>query len=77
VTTSRILSARIAGLTRHAMHGSEELSRRGREAMLSRFEAQVDPEGKLRPEERRSRALALRKAHMTRLAIASAAARKR
>jgi hypothetical protein len=77
VTTSRSLSNRIGGLTRHALHGSEELSRRGREAMLARFEAQVDPEGKLRPDERRSRAVALRKANMTRLALTSAAARKR
>jgi hypothetical protein len=77
VTTSRTLRARIGGLTRHAMHGSEDLSRRGRDAMLARFEAQVDPEGKLRPEERRSRAVALRKAHMARLALASAVARRR
>jgi hypothetical protein len=75
VTTSRTLSARIAGFTRHALNGSEELSRKGREAMLARFAAQVDPQNLLSESERLSRALALRRAYMTRLALASAEAR--
>jgi rubrerythrin len=48
-----------------------------RKAMLDRFEKQVDPEGKLTPQERAKRAEWARKAHMQRLALKSVAARQR
>jgi hypothetical protein len=48
----------------------------GRAAFLARFEAEVDPEGTLAPEERRRRAEHARRAYFTRLALASAKARR-
>lgn len=47
-----------------------------REGRLRRFEQQVDPEGRLSGDERRARALELRRADMLRLAARSAAVRK-
>ena len=48
-----------------------------RRAAEARFERQVDPEGKLTPQERAWRAEHARKAHMQRMALRSAQARKR
>lgn len=48
-----------------------------RMAALQRFERQVDPEGKLTPQERALRAEHARKAHFQRMALKSAQARKR
>jgi hypothetical protein len=48
---------------------------RARAAALDRFEREVDPDGTLDPKERARRAEHLRKAHMARLALASAKAR--
>ncbi|WP_432050270.1 hypothetical protein [Verrucosispora sp. NA02020] len=48
-----------------------------RTAFIARFERQVDPEGVLPLDERRKRAESAKKAHMLRLAAASAAARAR
>lgn len=48
-----------------------------RAAFIARFERLVDPEGVLPPAERRKRAESAKKAHMLRLAVASAAARRR
>lgn len=48
-----------------------------RKAFIARFERLVDPEGVLPLDERRKRAESAKKAHMLRLAAASAAARKR
>lgn len=48
-----------------------------RRAMLSRFEAEVDPDGKLPPEERAKRAEQARKAYFKRLALKSAEVRRR
>lgn len=53
-----------------------EATRPAREAYLARFEAEVDPDGKLSPAERRRRAEHARKAHMQRLALRSAKARR-
>jgi len=47
-----------------------------REAFLSRFETQVDPENKLTPQERTRRAEHARKAYFLRLAMRSAKARR-
>ncbi|MGH9151554.1 MAG: hypothetical protein ACRD03_03900 [Acidimicrobiales bacterium] len=48
-----------------------------RKAAVERFERQVDPEGVLDPTERALRAEQAKKAHMTRLALKSAQARRR
>ena len=48
-----------------------------REAAWSRFEREVDPEGKLDPRERARRAEHARKAYFLRLAMKSAQARRR
>ncbi len=48
----------------------------GRRAFRERFEAQVDPDGRLDPAERARRADHAYRAHMTRLALASAKARR-
>lgn len=48
----------------------------GRKAALDRFEKQVDPEGKLPPEERAIRAAHAKKAFYTRMALKSAQARR-
>lgn len=47
-----------------------------RAAALARFEAEVDPAGVLAPMERRRRAEHARRAHMKRLALRSAKARR-
>jgi hypothetical protein len=48
---------------------------RGQAGLQARFEKQVDPDGTLNPAERMRRSEAARKAHMQRLALASAKAR--
>lgn len=48
-----------------------------RKAAFDRFEREVDPDGMLTPQERAKRAEWARKAHMQRLALKSAAARRR
>jgi hypothetical protein len=48
-----------------------------RKAALDRFERQVDPVGKLNPAERARRAEHAMRAHMTRIALKSAQARRR
>jgi hypothetical protein len=45
-------------------------------AFLDKFARQVDPEGKLAPEERHRRALSARRAYYLRLSVKAAAARK-
>ena len=54
----------------------EARTRPAREARFKSFEQQVDPDGKLTPAERTRRAENLRRAHMTRMALASAKARR-
>ena len=49
---------------------------KARAALMAKFEAQADPEGKMLPAERGRRAEHLRKAHFQRLALASAKARR-
>lgn len=52
-------------------------TRNAREAFMARFERQVDPDGVLSPADRAARAEHARKAHFARLAMKSAAARRR
>lgn len=51
-------------------------TRPGRDAYFARFEREVDPDGTLDPEERHRRARHLEKAHMARLSLKAAKARK-
>lgn len=68
--------ARIAAHSMHSRHDTEAVTAHGREAFLKSFEAQVDPEGTLTPEERARRAQHALKAHMARLSLQSARARR-
>ena len=72
----RSLRARLAAYAMHAQHDSRHTSAPGRAAFLARFEADVDPDGRLDPEERRRRAEHARSAYFARLALASVAARR-
>ena len=72
----RSLRARLAAHAMHAKHDTDQVSRPGREAFLARFERQVDPDGVMPDAERRRRAEHAKRAHMTRLALRSAQARR-
>ena len=54
----------------------EARTRNAREAFLVKLEQEIDPRGKLTPEERRRRAIQLRKARMQKLAVKSVRARR-
>jgi hypothetical protein len=69
----REMRARIAGITMHAKRGSANAP--ATEGLLRKFEREVDPEQELRPEERRKRAIQLRRAHMLSLALRSSVVR--
>lgn len=64
----RTLRARMAAHAMHARNDSRQVSKPGRDAVLARFEAQVDPDGTLDPDERARRAKHAQRAHMQRLA---------
>jgi hypothetical protein len=72
----RSLRARLAAHSMHAQHDARETTTAARAAFLARFEVEVDPDGTLSPEERRRRAEHARRAYFTRLALASAKARR-
>src|SRR6266540_6339622 len=71
------LQAQQAAHTMHAKHDARKTTAKGRAAFLARFEAEVDPEGTLPPEERRRRAEHARSAYFTRLAFERAKAARR
>lgn len=76
----RVLRARLAGLTFAATHDVAEHMKAAQAAspgQLPYWERQVDPDSVLDEIERRRRADAARRAHMTRLALASARARRK
>ncbi len=73
----RALHARMAAHVLHSRYDSKELTAPARRAFLERFEREVDPDGILPEAERRRRAGHARKAHFTRLALASSRARKK
>ena len=73
---ARSASARMAALTRHAMHDPREATRPARVAWEATFAAKVDPEGVLSPTERATRAERAKKAHMMALSAKAAKARK-
>jgi hypothetical protein len=70
------LRGRIGAYAQKALHDPCELTANARAEFLARFERQVDPNSKLAPAERARRADYARKAHMARLALASARARR-
>jgi hypothetical protein len=72
----RSLRARLAAYALHAQRDPRETTANGRAAFLARFDREVDPQGLLEPDERRRRAEQARRAYFTRLALASAKARR-
>src|SRR5512132_4336322 len=72
----RTLRARLAAHTMHAQHDTRQTTASGRAAFLARFEAEVDPDGRLDPEERARRAEQARRAYFARLSLAAAKARR-
>jgi hypothetical protein len=77
VTQAHALAGRVGGLTTAARHGGRKAAAPALAGFLAKFEREVDPDGRLTPAERKRRAEAARRAHMTRLALKSAAARRR
>lgn len=75
--SERSLRARLAAHAMHAQHDSRETSAPARAAFNARFLDEVDPDRALPEAERARRADHARKAHMTRLSLASAKARRR
>lgn len=71
------LRARYAALVRASQESGTEMTAPARKAFLDRFEREVDPDGTLPPDERARRADAARRAHMTKLAMKSARARRK
>ena len=66
------LRGRIGAFRLHATHDPRATTARARVAFLARFEAELDPERVLEPEERQRRALAARRAYVAQLALRSA-----
>jgi len=75
-TSERALRGRIGAYAQHAKHDPRKTTEAARASFLARFEAEVDPEGKLPTEERKRRAEYARKAYFAKLALASARARR-
>lgn len=69
--------ARIAALTRWSRQDPIVGTVQARTSFLSRFEREADPRGTLPEAERQRRAQAALRAHMLRLALASARSRRR
>ncbi len=75
----RSLRGAIAAETRWAHTSKAERQRaaqRGQDGLIARLKAEIDPEGVLQPDELAMRVENLRRAHMKRLALASAKARR-
>jgi hypothetical protein len=74
--SARTLRARIAALTRAAHYDGREVTAAARSTFLASFLEQVDRDHPGLPEaERQRRAIALRRAHFTRLSFLSSKAR--
>ena len=74
--SERVLRARLAAHAMHGCHDPRETTAKARAAFLASFERQADPEGRLPTAEWQRRAQQLRSAYFTRLALASAKARR-
>jgi hypothetical protein len=75
--SDRILRARLGGFARAAKYSGDDLTGPARRGFEQRFLREVDPDNLLPEHERERRAEAARKAHMTKLALRSAQARRR
>lgn len=76
--SERTLKASMAANFRWAFEEDRSAATRpARRAVESKFEREVDPLGELDPAERGRRATSLRRAHMQKLALLSAQARRR
>jgi|NGEPerStandDraft_6_1074524.scaffolds.fasta_scaffold113953_2 hypothetical protein len=73
----RVLRARLAAQVRWAKQDPREGTKKARDAFLATFLRQVDPDLVLTEEERLRRARSLRRAHFTKMALASARSRRR
>jgi hypothetical protein len=73
----RRLRAQIAAHIRWSREDPTANAVRAQAGLVARFERQVDPDGTLEPAERARRVESARKAHMKRLALKSAKARRR
>jgi len=65
----RTMIAKIGAYALHAKYGKEITEAATHASQVTRFEQQVDPDGLLSPEERRTRAMAARRAYMRGLAL--------
>jgi hypothetical protein len=72
----RSLRGRIGAYRLHSQYDSKEITRAARTAFLAKWAREVDPDGVLPEAERDRRAEAALKAHMARLALKSAQARR-
>lgn len=72
----RVLRARLAAQVRWSRSDPVAGTAAARAAFDERFEREVDPDGSLAPAERARRAKSARRAYYTRLALASARARR-
>jgi len=70
-------AGRIGAHVQHSRHDPRVTSQAGRAAFLSRFDREVDPEGRLDPVERARRAEHAKKAYFARWALKSAVARRK
>ncbi|MGI5834970.1 MAG: hypothetical protein ACOX87_00580 [Chloroflexota bacterium] len=71
------IRGRIGAYTQHAMYDPKETTRKAREGFNAKFLREVDPDGVLPEEERVRRAEMARRAHFSRLALASVKARSK
>ena len=62
---------RLGAYEQHARHSAVKTTVKAREAAWRRFEDMVDPDRKLDPEERHTRALAARRAALIRMSLRS------
>jgi len=75
--SERTLRARLAAHALHSRVDGREITAKGRAKFMARFLDEVDPDRSLPEAERLRRAEHALKAHMTRLALASARARRK
>lgn len=76
--TDRVLIARVAAHTRWASETDRtKATAPARRGLIAKFEREVDPDGVLSADERDRRARSAMRAHMSRMALRSAQARRR
>jgi hypothetical protein len=73
----RSLRARAAAFAKHAQHDPRPTVKKANAAFVASFEAKVDPNGELDPQERARRAQMAFRSHMASLAYRSARARRK